>query len=307
MSRGIARAWGGVLKRVAYLTGSSWRGGFVPEGELPAQDAPDFTILKPIAAEKGIALEIKRWDASDLADAGFNAAIVRSTWDYADRVGEFLDHLTALDRGGLRVLNPPAALRWNARKTYLQDLGDSGAPVIPTVWSETVDAVIIGRAFDTFEAAELVVKPQLGAGSRDTIRLKRNGWTESDLALAPRGAAMIQPFLPGIETTGERSLFYFNGKPAHAIRKLPAAGKWYANVDGAQFARSEASAADLAAAERVLALAPQGMLYARVDLVDGPDGRPRLIELEAIEPYLFLAFAPEGAGFFADALAETLA
>lgn len=295
------------MKRVAYLTGSRWRGGFVPEGELPAQDAPDFAILKPVAAEKGIALEIRRWDAPDLADEGFEAAIVRSTWDYADRVSEFLDRLEALDRGGLRIFNPPDALRWNARKTYLQELGDKGAPVIPTVWSETVDATIIGRAFDTFEAAELVVKPQLGAGSRDTIRLKRNGWSESDLALAPRAAVMIQPFLPGIETTGERSLFYFNSKPAHAIRKLPAAGKWYANVDGAQFARSEATAADRAAADQVLALGPTGMLYARVDLVDGPDGRPRLIELEAIEPYLFFAFAPEGAGFFADALAETLA
>jgi glutathione synthase/RimK-type ligase-like ATP-grasp enzyme len=278
----------------------------VPEGELPGQDAPDFALLKPVAAEKGIALEIKRWDAPDLGDAGFDAAIVRSTWDYADRVREFLDRLEALDRGGLRIFNPPAALRWNARKTYLQELGEKGAPVIPTIWADKADAIVVDRAFETFEAAELVVKPQLGAGSRDTIRLKRNGWSESDLALAPRGAVMIQPFLPGIETTGERSLFYFNGKPAHAIRKTPAIGKWYANVDGAVFARSEATPADRAAADQVLALAPQGMLYARVDLVDGPDGRPRLIELEAIEPYLFFAFAPEGASFFAGALADVL-
>lgn len=294
------------MKRVAYLTGSRWRGGFVPEGELPAQDAPDFALLKPVAAEKGIALEIRRWDAADLGEAGYDALIVRSTWDYADRVGEFLDRLEALEQGGARVFNPSAALRWNARKTYLQELGEKGAPVIPTIWSDTVDAIVIGRAFETFEAAELVVKPQLGAGSRDTIRLKRNAWSDSDLALAPRGAVMIQPFLPGIETTGERSLFYFNGKPAHAIRKMPASGKWYANVDGAVFERSEATAADRSAAEHVLSLAPQGMLYARVDLVDGPDGRPRLIELEAIEPYFFLASAPEGAGFFATALAEVL-
>lgn len=302
----IARADAAVVKRVAYLTGSRWRGGFVPEGELPGQDAPDFDLLKPCAAEKGISLEIKRWDAADLGEAGYDAAVVRSTWDYADRVEEFLTRLETLERGGLRVFNPPAALRWNSRKTYLQELGDKGAPVIPTVWADAPDPVSIARAFETFEAAELVVKPQLGAGSRDTIRLKRNAWNEGDLAFAPKGAVMIQPFLPGIETTGERSLFYFNGKPAHAIRKLPAAGKWYANVDGAQFAASEASAADRAAAEQVLSLAPKGMLYARVDLVDGADGRPRLIELEAIEPYFFLASAPEGAGFFAEALADVL-
>lgn len=295
------------MKRVAYLTGSRWRGGFVPEGELPGQDAPDFDILMPIAAERGVKLEIRRWDAPGLADEGFDAAIVRSTWDYADRVAEFLERLEALDRAGLRIFNPPAALRWNARKTYLRDLEEKGAPVIPTIWAESVDATTIGRAFDTFEAAELVVKPQLGAGSRNTIRVKRNAWSDGDLALAPRGAVMIQPFLPAIETEGERSLFYFNGKTAHAVRKLPAAGKWYANVDGARFSRDIPTSSDRVAAEQVLALAPQGMLYARVDLVDGPDGRPRLIELEAIEPYLFFAFAPEGAVFFADALVAALA
>ena len=292
--------------RVAYLTGSRWRGGFVPEGELPGQDAPDFAILAPVAAERGITLEIRRWDSPTLGEESFDAAIVRSTWDYADRVGAFLDRLEALERGGLRVFNAPAALRWNARKTYLEELGAKGAPTIPTIWSDTVDAAIVGRAFDMFEAAELVVKPQLGAGSRDTIRLRRNGWSASDLALAPRGAVMIQPFLPGIETTGERSLFYFGGKPAHAVRKLPAAGKWYANVDGARFERTEAPPEDREAAEQVLSLAPEGLLYARVDLVDGADGRPRLIELEAIEPYLFLAFAPEGATFFVDALLAAL-
>ncbi len=292
--------------RVAYLTSASWRGGFVPEGELPGLDAPDFAILVPVAAEKGITLEIRRWDSPTLGEEGFDAAIVRSTWDYADRAGEFLDRLDALDRGGLRVFNAPSALRWNARKTYLEELAARGAPTIPTIWSDTVDATIVGRAFDAFEAAELVIKPQLGAGSRDTIRLKRNGWCASDLALAPRDAVMIQPFLPAIETEGERSLFYFGGKPAHAIRKRPAAGNWYANVDGARFERSAATQADRAAAEQVLALAPEGLLYARIDLVDGPDGRPRLIELEAIEPYLFFAFAPEGAGFFADALLAAL-
>jgi glutathione synthase/RimK-type ligase-like ATP-grasp enzyme len=292
--------------RVAYLTSARWRGGFVPEGELPALDAPDFALLKPLAAARGVDLVVRRWDSPTLAEDGFDCALVRSTWDYADRSDEFLAHMEALDRGGLRVLNPPAALRWNARKTYLEELGAKGAPVIPTVWADAADAETVGRAFDAFEAAELVVKPQIGAGSRDTIRLRRNAWNAGDLAFAPKGAVMIQPFLPGIETSGERSLFYFNGRPAHAVRKTPAPGKWYANVDGARFARDDASAADRAAAEQVLALAPRALFYARIDLVDGPDGRPCLIELEAIEPYLFFAFAPEGAGSFANALAAVL-
>ena len=207
-----------------------------------------------------------------------------------------------MERAGLRVFNSAAAVRWNARKTYLEELAANGAPTIPTIWSDTASVEAVLRAFDTFEAAEIVVKPQLGAGSRDTFRLRRNAWSETDLALASRDAVMIQPFLPSIETAGELSLFYFGGYPAHVIRKLPGAGNWLANVDGARFAKGEATPADRAAAETVLALAPHVLLYARVDLVEGADGRPCLIELEAIEPYLFLGFAPEGAPVFVDAL-----
>ncbi len=290
------------MLRVAYLTGSRWRGGPLVVGELPALEAPDFALLEPIARDRGVVLEIVRWDAPDLLAQGFDAALIRSTRDYSDRVDEFLARLEEMEHAGLRVFNNAAAVRWNARKVYLEDLSARGAPTIPTVWSDTatVDAVL--RAFDTFEAAEIVVKPQLGAGSRDTIRLKRNGWSASDLAMASPRAVMIQPFLPSIETTGELSLFYFGGKPAHVIRKRPGPGKWLANVDGAQFARGEATTAERAAAEAVLVATPHELLYARVDLVEGADGRPRLIELEAIEPYLFFAFAPEGAPVFVEAL-----
>ena len=292
------------MPRVAWLTCTHWREGPVPLGELPAPDRGDFDLVAPLATAKGIEFAIRRWDAPDLAD--FDAALVRSTWDYADRTEEFLTTLESLERGGVPVFNSPVALRWNARKTYLDDLAQRGASTIPTVWAEAPTPEVVARAFDAFEAAEIVVKPQVGAGSRDTIRLKRNGWSESDLIGAGSRAVMIQPFLPAIEITGELSLFYFGGKPAHVVRKTPAAGKWYANVDGATFVRGEASAADHAAAEQVLSLAPAALLYARVDLVDGPDGKPRLIELEAIEPYLFLAFAPEGAPVFVDALRAAL-
>ena len=292
------------MDRVAWLTGARWREGPIPVGSLPSFDQADFDLVAPIAAERGIQFEIMRWDAPEVS--GCDAAMVRSTWDYADRADEFLARLETLERAGLRVFNSAPAVRWNARKTYLEDLATRGAPTIPTVWSETASVDAVLRAFDTFEAAEIVVKPQIGAGSRDTIRLKRNGWTASDLALAPRDAVMIQPFLPSIETVGETSLFYFGGMPAHVIRKAPAPGKWYANVDGAKFAKGEATPAERASAESVLTLAPHELLYARIDLVEGADGRPRLIELEAIEPYLFLVFAPEGAPVLVEALRAAL-
>ncbi|MDX2235267.1 MAG: hypothetical protein NW200_12285 [Hyphomonadaceae bacterium] len=293
--------------RVAWLTGASWRGGALREGELPAPDAEDFALAAPLGMALGISLEIRRWDDPDIAAQGFAAALVRSTWDYADRVDAFIARLTALEAAAVRVFNPPAVVRWNARKTYLEDLAEQGAPTIPTLWAANAAPELVARAFETFEAAEIVIKPQLGAGSRQTIRLKRNAWTTADLIGAPTAAVMIQPFLPGIQTTGETSLFYFGGAPAHVIQKRPAPGGWYANVDGARFVRGQASPAQRAAAEQVLSLAPAGMLYARVDLVDGADGRPRLIELEAIEPYLFFGFAPDAAAVFVDAVRAALA
>ncbi len=294
------------MRRIAWLTGASWREGPVPPGALPRPDAEDFAIAAPLAAAQGLTLEIARWDDPDLAARGFDAALVRSTWDYFDRFDAFLAQLDACEAAGLPVFNAPACVRWNARKTYLEDLARQGAPTIPTLWADAATPAAVARAFETFEAAEIVVKPQVGAGSRNTIRLQRNAWTTEHLIAAGASSVMIQPFLPAIETTGETSLFYFGGAPAHVIRKLPAAGRWYANVDGARFARGEASAAQRAAAEHVLWLAPPGLLYARVDLVDGSDGRPRLIELEAIEPYLFLGFAPDAAPLLVAALRAAL-
>lgn len=294
------------MRRVAYLTGASWRGGPLRVGELPGPDAQDYVLFEPAARAAGIAFEIRRWDDPDLATAGFDGALIRSTWDYAKRAEEFRARLSALEAEGLRIFNPAAVIAWNARKTYLQELAAKGVPTIPTVWTERVTPQDVIRAFDTFETAELVVKPQIGAGSQATIRIRRNAWSEADLIGAPTGPAMLQAFLPSIQTAGETSIFMFGGAVAHTIHKLPAEGGWFANVDGARFGPGAASPAQMEAARAAAAASPAGMLYARVDLVQGADGAPRVIEVEAIEPYLFLTFAPEAAGAFALALAAAL-
>ena len=292
--------------RVAYLTSATWRGGAIPRGTLPEPDANDFVLFEPAARAAGIAFEIRRWDDPDLAEAGFDGALIRSTWDYFKRPAEFRARIETLEASGLRVFNPASVIAWNARKTYLQELAARGVPTIPTVWSERVSSQDVTRAFDAFDAAEIVVKPQIGAGSQATIRLARNSWTLADLAGAPDGPAMLQPFLPSIVSAGETSVFMFGGAVAHTVRKVPAEGKWFANVDGARFGAAEASAVQMEVAHAAIAASPSGMLYARVDLVDGEDGRPRVIEVEAIEPYLFLVYAPPAADVLARALAGVL-
>lgn len=296
------------MKRVAWLTGAAWRGKAMAPGQLPEPDAIDFALVEPLAAAAGIAFEIARWDDPELLARGFEAYLVRSCWDYTQRVEAFEAALGAIEATDAPLFNPLAVVRWNGVKTYLRALGEAGAPVIPTHWPDAITPGAIVAAFDAWEAAEIVAKPQVGAGSRDTIRLKRNAWSEADLIHGPKGPAMLQPFLPAIQDSGELSLFFFGGRLSHVVRKTPAPGDWYANTGDARFAPGEADGADLAAASAALAAAPKGMLYARVDLVRGGDGQPRVIELEAIEPYLFLRFAPDAApAAFVAALAGALA
>ncbi|MGE0830232.1 MAG: RimK family alpha-L-glutamate ligase [Hyphomonadaceae bacterium] len=293
--------------RVAYLTGRAFRGQPVPAGALPGYEADDFALAEAAAKRAGIQFEPAYWDAPDLARRGFAAAIIRSCWDYTGQAPRFIDTLAAREAEGLRIFNSSAVVRWNARKTYLRTLAAAGTATIPTEWTEKTSVQDVARAFETFDAAELVLKPQVGAGSQATLRLKRNAWSASELALGPQGPAMLQPYLPAIESEGEISLLYFGGALSFVIRKSPVPGGWFANDLKARFEAIAPPEGAEAIAEAALKAAPADLLYARVDLVRGEDGAFRLIELELIEPYLFLALAPAGADDFARALTGALA
>lgn len=291
------------MPRVAYLTGRSYRGNPLASGVVPEIERVGLGLVKEAGAARGINFDVVYWDEMDLASRGYDLAIIRTCWDYTERADQFVDALITHERHGLRVLNSSEVVRWNSRKTYLKELGPSA---IETVWADKADEATIERAFDTL-GDEIVVKPQVGAGSVSTVRLKRGAWSAADLSAGPPGAAMIQPFLRAIATEGERSLFWFGGQFSHAIRKVPASGDWLANVPGKTDFRAEAApTAAMAAAEAARARAPKDLLYVRIDLVKANDGSWRVIEIEAIEPYLFFDFAPEGAGFFVDAIARVL-
>jgi glutathione synthase/RimK-type ligase-like ATP-grasp enzyme len=292
------------MARVAYLTARSYRGTQLAPGAVPPLEEKSRELILAAGEKRGIAFEVVYWDEADLPQRGFDLAVIRTCWDYHERADEFVSTLETHEKAGLRVLNSSHIVRWNARKTYLKELGPSA---IETVWAEKADARTIAQAFDTLDAAEIVVKPQVGAGSIRTVRLKRNAWSEADLIDGPVSAAMIQPYLRSIETEGERSLFWFGGQFSHAIRKVPQSGDWLANVPGkTRFVAEPPPSAAMEAAEAARARAPKDLLYVRIDLVLGDDGAWRVIEIEAIEPYLFLDFAPEAADVFVGAIARVL-
>lgn len=293
------------MARVAYLTGRSYRGTPLGPGVVPPLEEKSRDLILAAGEKRGIEFEVVYWDEMDLPQRGFDLAVIRTTWDYTERADQFVAALETHERAGLQVLNPSEVVRWNMRKTYLKELGPSA---IETVWTDTKpDAHSVAQAFDALDAAEIVVKPQVGAGSVRTVRLKRNAWSEADLLMdGPIGPAMIQPYLRSIETEGERSLFWFGGVYSHAVRKVPAAGDWLANVSGARFVAEKPPQVAIDAAEAARARAPKNLLYVRIDLVLGDDGAWRVIEIEAIEPYLFFDFAPEGADAFVGAIACVL-
>ncbi|GHE83459.1 ATP-grasp domain-containing protein [Streptomyces fumanus] len=264
-------------------------------GEQVAEDR-DLPVLVRALGEAGAEASAVAWDDPAVEWAGFDLAVIRSTWDYSWRVAEF----TAwADRCGeaTRLLNPAGVVRWNTDKRYLGDLAAAGVPVVPTRY------VAPGEPADLPEDQEYVIKPASGAGARYAARYapgERDGALRHLARLHAEGfTAMVQPYLRAVDTAGERAVQYFGGQLLHASRKgaVLAPGTAYdeRKVAHPGLEPWTPTRAELAVAEQALAAVPARageLLYARVDLVDGEDGRPRVMELELIEPNLFLFLHP---------------
>jgi glutathione synthase/RimK-type ligase-like ATP-grasp enzyme len=238
--------------------------------------------------------------------------LLRSAWDYTARLQEFLawaEHIGA----HARLLNPTAVVRWNTDKHYLGALAAAGVPVVPSVFIEPGEdtGVALDRFLSAHVAAEFVVKPSIGAGSRDAQRYGRD---EHALALAharrlldAQRSVLLQPYLDRVDEHGETALIYFAGTFSHAIRKGPllrrGEGPTRALFAVEHITPRAPSAAELEVAARTLAAMPFGqLLYARVDLIHDADGAPRVLELELTEPSLFFAQAEGSARRFAQAI-----
>jgi glutathione synthase/RimK-type ligase-like ATP-grasp enzyme len=199
--------------------------------------------------------------------------------------------------------NPASVCIWNSEKRYLGRLADKGVPVVPTLYARALTPEAMAEASARFMTDRLVAKPQISSGAWQTIR-----WSPGDpLEGGPEGPAMVQPYLPEIETSGEVSLLYFGGRFSHAIAKRPQPGDFRVQPehDGI-ISAYEPQEDELDAARAILDAVEEDLLYARVDLVRGSDGRPMLIELELIEPDLYLGYDPAGGAGFAGAIKELI-
>jgi hypothetical protein len=277
----------------------------------------DMPPLLAAFSAAGADAEIVDWDDPKADWARFDAALLRSAWDYTERLPEFLAWVARV-AALTTLLNPPPVVRWNSDKHYLLELARQGLPVVASSFAEAdADAEqVLEQFLKRNTCAELVVKPAVGAGSRATRRHARTAVAETlahmrQLLVAGR-SVLLQPYLEGVDHHGETALIYLAGRFSHAIRKgplLPAG----APATGALFAPEKISVREpaldeLAAATRVLAALPFGaLLYARVDLLRDAAGTPVLLELELTEPSLFFGHAPGSAQRLAAATLARLA
>lgn len=264
---------------------------------LPHGDPDDARLPAVLGAEWRI------WDDPDVDWAAYDLVVVRSVWDYFDRLEEFLAWADRVPR----LANPAPVLRWNTDKRYLADLAAEGIAVVPTTF------VAPGEGPPTL-AGELVVKPVVSGGARDTARHAdpQAARAHVERMIASGQVAMVQPYVHGVDETGETGLLFFGGRFSHAFRKgalLERDAPPRADAEMAEdIGPREPTAAERAVAERVLAAAERRfgtLLYVRVDLLPTADG-PVLVELEATEPSLWFQTTEGGEERFAEAVNDLL-
>lgn len=289
------------MTRIAVLT---------PDPADPSFDGQWQGVLERLAgalAGADVEVEPTPWtdhveDASGLA--GHELVLPLIVWGYHRDHVRWLQACRTWEAAGVRMLNPPSVIGWNSDKSYLGRLAEAGVAIPETVWVESVTQADVDAAFERFGTDVVIVKPRVSGGAWKTLRLTR-GETLSD---APEGPAMIQPYLPSIESEGETSLLFFGGRLSHVVNKRPVAGDFRIQTQfGGQYAAlPEPPAGALALAEQTLAAIDEDLLYARIDMAQGRDGQWLLMEAELIEPDFYLGAAPQGGARFAQAVRARL-
>ncbi|MCB2088907.1 MAG: hypothetical protein R3E18_11055 [Sphingomonadaceae bacterium] len=284
--------------------------GTLPGSPLRRADAFEHDqqtgALRPALAQIDAELVEIDWHEADSAFAGLDLVLVGTPWDYQDEADAFLARLDAIEASGVPLCNPASLVRWNLDKHYLAELAQAGAPTIPTLWLDTPDAENVDAAFDMFDCDRVVVKRRVGAGAEGQESFTRDapppaGWQMDR-------PAMVQPFLPAIVEEGEYSFIFVDGAFSHALLKTAAKGDYrIQSLYGGQEVPVVPNDSDIATALGVIAAIPfTTPLYARIDMVRGPQGALLLMEAELVEPYLYPEQGPELGPRMAEAIAARL-
>lgn len=282
--------------------------------DLSEREVDDRPLLAAFR-ELGVEVRLVVWDDSCIDWSRFDACLIRTTWDYAERLDEYVawaDRVTA----ATRLFNSAQIVRWNTRKDYLAELEARGAPLAPTVWLERGSSVELVAVLRERGWRRGFLKPVVGATARETLRFStRPAEGESGLSeaqahvdrLLPREDLMLQPYYSSVETEGEFSAIFIDGECTHAVRKLPVPGDYRVQDDfGASDEAYRLEPDELELARTIVEMVETDLLYARVDFLLDEQGRMRLNELELVEPALFFRHGPHAAERLARALMRAI-
>jgi hypothetical protein len=251
--------------------------------DLPDLDPDERLVLAPLRA-LGIEARPVVWDDATVDWAAYDACVIRSTWGYYKARDAYLTWARQV-AARMPLFNPPEVVAWNTHKGYLRDLAARGLAVTPTAFVDAGESVDLASLLRERGWNEAVVKPAVSAGAFATTRVRLGQGQPNLDAILASGDAMIQPYLAAVEGRGEISIIAFEGEPSHAVRKFSAFETGWKDGDEP---RVDPTDAELALALAALEAVGETLLYARIDVADGPDGRPCLMELELTEPSLFL-------------------
>lgn len=272
----------------------------------------DLQLLADALGRSGATVELVSWDDAAADWKRFVAAIVRSPWDYHWRLAEFLSWADRVSHE-TKLFNSADVLRWNTDKVYLRDAVEFGVPVIPTAFvtdDAGVGSVVLPR--------DVVVKPTVSAGSNDTLRFvddEAGARAHIRHVLSLGKKAMVQPYQARVDDRGETGLLFFNGTFSHAFCKAAILSQGESERNGLFVVEEITSrtprADEIAVGEKVLDLLRsrfgEAPLYARIDMVDGDDGAPLVMEIELAEPSMFFHVAEGSADRYADAILARVA
>ena len=289
--------------------GPEMRVAFVTSRNFPLLTADDHVAVKALAA-RDIAVTPAIWDDLNVAWPDYDALVLRSTWDYHDHLERFIGWLAYLEVNHVQAWNAPHVVKWNADKTYLAGLVGGPIAVPPTEFVGRKSSVSLAARVKERGWQEVVIKPTVSADGHGVHRFTRMnlsaGQDRLDDILETSGA-MIQQFIPSVERAGETSLMFFDGAFSHAVKRLPASREYRVQERfGGQTEPHQPGAALVERCAALMTMIGFDCLYARVDVVETPDG-PLLMEVELIEPSLYFGSTPGAVDRFADALVRRLA
>jgi hypothetical protein len=262
----------------------------------------DDDLAIPHLSELGWDVETVSWRKPDANWGQYDAVVIRTPWDYQKEPEAFLKTLDEIAASGARLANPVDICRWNYAKTYLQEIGDMGMNIVPTIWGEDAPNEPLFDSWQAqFNAEKIIVKPTVSATAEYTYLLDKFAPELTDVFAAR--PYMAQPFIESVVSEGEFSLFYFNGEYSHTILKTPKPKDFRVQEEhGGIITEVQPERPLKQTAEKILTYIGEKLLYARIDLVRDADGIFKLMELELIEPALYLRMNEGAPKRFAEAI-----